>query len=286
MPDEKTLIFHKSQTRHLILKLAGCNSQSPGRKQTIPRHSHDLWSLDFCSSGMSHLEIEHRKYAVKKGDIILIAPGDEHRFIYTDSAFSCYSFKFELPGLSDLPEKISIYAGDAANLKQREGIITAVGSCLAGFCPARLLDMNMEFTVSSRFSGIHILEELLYGVTCHYIYGEDKITPEHKEDQLLRKISEFVHLHSGKPVTVEALAAHLNYAPGYLRTLVRKCANCNTKTFIDMERIKIMKALLLYSDVRISELAQLMEFRDAKYFTRFFRKYTGENPRDWLRKSK
>ena len=99
---------------------------------------------------------------------------------------------------------------------------------------------------------------------------------------MMKKMSQFIYIHSGEPVSVKKLEEHLNYSPGYLRTLVHQQTGGSTKRFIDLERIKIMKDLLRYSDIRIKELADTMKFRDAKYFTRFFRKYTGEAPRDWL----
>ena len=102
-------------------------------------------------------------------------------------------------------------------------------------------------------------------------------------DSQLSKMSEFIYLRGGGPVTVEDLAEHLNYSPGYLRVLVRQHANLTTKEFIDRERIKIIKEMLRYSDIRIKELAHIMQFHDVKYFTRFFRKYTGETPRSYLR---
>lgn len=284
MPDKKSIILPQYKTRRLILKQAGLNYQYPGRKSTLIRHSHDFWSIDFCCSGTCGIELERRIYDFKRGDIMITAPGQEHRFIYNKESFSCYSFKADIPALADLPQN-SIYAGDPENMKARLGMLEAVSHCLEAFCPEKLLEMHLPFTVNSSFVDIHILEELLYGIVCHYITGDSSRHREHHADALLKKIAGFIYLRNGKPVTVDEVAEHLGYSSGHLRTLVRKLTGNSTKTFIDLERIKIMKELLLYSDVRIGELAQLMEFRDAKYFTKFFRKYTGELPHTWMKKN-
>ena len=190
----------------------------------------------------------------------------------------------DIPFFDDLPETHSIYAGNPDGINQRLGMIEAVGNCLLGFCQEKLLTLNLPITINDSFEGIHILEELLYGIAYYYLFGVVGRAHEQKENALLRKISEFVYLHNGKPVTVDDLAEYLNYSSGYLLTLVQRYTGQSTKTFIDLERINIMKELMLYSDVRIGELAHLMEFHDTKYFTRFFRKYTGETPREWLKK--
>ena len=273
--------FH---SRNLVLRLAGRNFQKAGRKWNDQRHRHDLWSLDFCVSGENRFEVESRKYHFKQGDIMLIAPGQNHRFIYDGSRpFLCYSFKFDLPDLPASLKPQTIYAGHPEGLKKRLAVIEAVGACLKGFCPEELLARPFAFTISDSYEGIHILEELLFGVVCHYIFGEAKQTQEITSDSLLTKISEFVYIHGGEPVSVEELAEHLDYSPGYLRTLVHRHTGFSTKKLIDLERIKIMKEMLYYSDIRIKELSSIMRFPDVKYFTRFFRKYTGETPRQWIR---
>lgn len=270
--------------RNLILRLAGRNSRKAGLKWSDQRHSHDLWSLDFCVNGGNRIEVGSRNYHFKQGDIMLIAPGQDHRFIYdSGEPFLCYSFKFELPDFPASLKPQTIYAGHAEGLKKRLAVIEAVGACLTGFCPEELLARSFAFTVSDSYEGIHILEELLFGVVCHYIFGEAKKTQKITSDSLLTQIAEFVHIHGGEPVSVEELAEHLNYSSGYLRTLVRRQTGASTKQFIDLERIKIIKEMLYYSDVRIKELANIMRFPDVKYFTRFFRKYTGETPRQWIR---
>ena len=284
MPDENSIIYPPFKARRLILKQAGFNNQPAGKKRTLTRHIHNLWSIDFCAGGTSKIELEKRFYNFKKGDIMLIAPGIEHRFIYTRETFSCYSFKMEIPAFENLPEN-SIYAGDPDGLKARLGMLEAVRNCLNGFCPEKLVNMNMPFSINSSFVDIHILEELLYGVASHYIFGRSSHPAESGEDDLIKQISEFVYLRNGKPVSVEEVAEHFGYSTGHLRTIVRKNTGLSTKTFIDMERIKIIKNLLIYSDIRVGELSQLMEFRDTKYFTGFFRKYTGENPRVWSKKN-
>ena len=277
---------NNSHSRNLILRMAGWNRNQAGRPCTDPRHKHDLWSLDLCTEGEIQIEVESRKYPFKRGDIMLIAPGQNHRFMYGTASFSCYSFKFDLISVMEGLEPQTVYAGHLQGLKKRLAITEAVGSCLHGFCPEELLKKPHSFAISESFEGVHILESLLYGIMCHYLSGEAGQSPEISSDSLLSRISAFVCLRGGRPVTVEELAEHLHYSTGHLRFLVRKHTNMSTKQFIDLERIRIMKEMLRCSDIRIKELAGIMQFQDVKYFTRFFRKYTLETPREFLRRQK
>ena len=282
MLDKKHIIYTPFKTRRLVLKYVGLNKQLLGDKRKLVRHNHDLWSFDFCVSGTSKIQLEQHYFNFKRGDIMLIAPGDEHRFIYNKDAFCCYSFKAEIPDSENLP-KNSLYIGDLEGLKSRLSILEALTHLVTGFCPEELLNSNMPFPINSSFVDIHILEEFLYGIVCHYIFGDNNHVSDKEEDSLIKQISEFIYLHNGKPVSVEDLASHFGYSAGHLRTIVFKHLKMSTKTFIDLERIKIIKNLLMYSDIRIGELSSLMEFKDTKYFTRFFRKYTGKSPREWAK---
>ena len=59
----------------------------------------------------------------------------------------------------------------------------------------------------------------------------------------------------------------------------------STKEFIDRERIKTAKQLLTWSNISITHLAEKMGFSDLIYFDRFFKKYSGETPGAFRKRS-
>ena len=58
MLDKKHILYNDFKIRHLVLKHAGLNKQLLGYKRKLITHSHDLWSIDFCVSGTSKVELE------------------------------------------------------------------------------------------------------------------------------------------------------------------------------------------------------------------------------------
>jgi YesN/AraC family two-component response regulator len=146
------------------------------------------------------------------------------------------------------------------------------------FFSEKLLESNRNFAVSGTIPSVNILESFITGIVRRWFFERDD-----KSDTLADEITQYVYRKGGTAVTVEELAKYLGYSTGYLRILARQKCGDSTKILIDKARIRVAKKMLLYSDMRINELSDTMGFADWKYFSRFFRKYTGMSPREYVK---
>lgn len=73
------------------------------------------------------------------------------------------------------------------------------------------------------------------------------------------------------------LAVHVNY----LNRAVKQTIGKTTSTIIAERLLQEAKALLLYSDLSISEIAYVLGFEYVSYFTKFFKKATGLIPKNY-----
>ena len=244
-----------------------------------PVHQHTFWSMEMCDEGKADIFIGKEKLPVKRGDIIIIGPNIKHHFCYrAHTTFGSYSFKFDL---STAPSTKALLKNDADGLPLRMALIEAVKLCYAVIFP---VIPYVSIAVDDNVPEIHMLEYLLYGIIRRYLLEDIAIEVPSHGIWLRQRIVSYVFQKGGRPVSVEEVAEHLKCSAGHLRLMTRRELNCSPKNIIDAERIRIMKNLLQYSDLRIEELIDQLHFPDKKYGTFFFRRHTGMSMRDYRKK--
>jgi AraC-like DNA-binding protein len=81
--------------------------------------------------------------------------------------------------------------------------------------------------------------------------------------------------------TVSHFAKSLNISDSYLSDLLRKETGTNTQENIHLYVINRSKDILINTNKSISEIAYELGFEYPQYFSRLFKKKTGETPREY-----
>lgn len=58
--------------------------------------------------------------------------------------------------------------------------------------------------------------------------------------------------------------------------------NQSVKSYIQTQKISVAKNMLLESDYSLLEISETLAFSSQSYFTKIFKKVTGEKPLDYL----
>lgn len=94
----------------------------------------------------------------------------------------------------------------------------------------------------------------------------------------------FLHLlHSQRPPRrrVHEFAATLHTTPQNLNAACRRHTGHSASQLIQQQLMLEAKRYLLHSDLPISEIAELLQFTDASYFIKFFKKSMGITPKQF-----
>ncbi|MDD2707970.1 MAG: AraC family transcriptional regulator [Verrucomicrobiae bacterium] len=87
-------------------------------------------------------------------------------------------------------------------------------------------------------------------------------------------------------LSVRKLAAQIRCTPDYLSHLFCESAGMTLTSFINEQRLIQAKGLLETSAMNISEVAWAVGYQDEGYFTRLFRKATGQAPREYRKQAR
>jgi AraC-like DNA-binding protein len=80
-------------------------------------------------------------------------------------------------------------------------------------------------------------------------------------------------------------ANQLAITPNHLTQIVKQITGKTTTEILQETNIMEIKRLLIHTSLTVSEIALMMKFADQSYFTKYFKKMTGQTPLDYRRES-
>lgn len=98
------------------------------------------------------------------------------------------------------------------------------------------------------------------------------------EDSLYRKFQKLLTEKCPQLHLVSEFAALLNTTPQNLNAASRKFSNKSAGEHLAIQLSLEAKRYILHTDLSINEIADRLAFNDASYFTKFFKKQTGQTP--------
>ncbi len=101
--------------------------------------------------------------------------------------------------------------------------------------------------------------------------------------RLVRRAMAYIHEHFAEPLTREDLARHVGMSDDYLTASFRKELGMTPVAYITRCRINQAKHLLRTTTQSVTEIGLAVGFSDSSYFSRVFRRETGQSPEMWRR---
>lgn len=95
---------------------------------------------------------------------------------------------------------------------------------------------------------------------------------------LMENILSYIDENYAKPLTLTSVADKFLISAGHLSRLFKENINITFVTYLNLVRISKVKHLLLTTNLRIYEVANLCGYFDLNYFTKVFKKSTGITP--------
>ncbi|MEK3884102.1 response regulator transcription factor [Paenibacillus sp. PL2-23] len=99
----------------------------------------------------------------------------------------------------------------------------------------------------------------------------------------MKKLLDYIHEHYAEPLTLSDMARHFHFNPSYLSSYF---SAHNSEGFVDyLHKVRIEKAeeLLRQGDASIAQIGEMVGYSDHSYFTKVFKKLTGESPSRYRR---
>ncbi|OAS18704.1 helix-turn-helix domain-containing protein [Paenibacillus oryzisoli] len=108
-----------------------------------------------------------------------------------------------------------------------------------------------------------------------------RLIEEQRNKQYIRISEEMismVHKEYDKELTIEMCAFRINYHPDYIRHVFRKEVGMPFGEYLAQYRLQIAKKWLTETSMKISEIAEKLQYNNSQNFIRYFRKMEGMTP--------
>lgn len=100
------------------------------------------------------------------------------------------------------------------------------------------------------------------------------------------ELLQYIESNYNSEITPEQMASKLNISEPHLYKVFREVVGITPLQYIQNIRIEQAKNLLSASRYSVQDVADIVGYSDARYFTRIFKKIVGLSPRDWKKQSK
>jgi two-component system response regulator YesN len=127
-------------------------------------------------------------------------------------------------------------------------------------------------------------EELCFlaGEAMEGFIGALSLEGRQKRSRHLARAMEYIEKHYADDITLHSVADAVYISEFYLSHLFRKEMDTTFSDYVSRVRIDKAKTILKKAlDIRIQELSEIVGFNDANYFTKSFKKLTGQSPREY-----
>ncbi|MNI28084.1 Bifunctional transcriptional activator/DNA repair enzyme AdaA [compost metagenome] len=98
---------------------------------------------------------------------------------------------------------------------------------------------------------------------------------------VMDQVVAYIHEHMAEEMTREDIASFVNFNPAYLSRLFKKETGMSLFDYILQQRINKAKQLLATSNLKISEIAELIGYFNFSHFTKMFKRETGTTPQEY-----
>jgi len=256
-----------------------CSEDDSHRYREDDVHPHN----EFCHllTGRCCLSFKHRTSELKPGDVVAFASGIPHAETVWKSNIG---YRLAWWVLLDDDPMLHVRRYRSKRGYDIEYVIRLTSLSIYG---KERLDVLRDLAANSirRMPDVEALREAMLSVAVE-LYRRILTGGETAFDaraELARKITDFVRVHSARPLALADVAKAVHMSPNYLTSLYHSQTGVSLGRFIKTERIALAQRMLCKPEASVKSVGLGLGFSDPFTFSRVFKRITGTAPRTWQR---
>lgn len=151
------------------------------------------------------------------------------------------------------------------------------------------VDAETAFNLSDLFireisntHSVHALTELERRMLLSFIdLIEHSSQTKISDNPTVNRIISYIRDNINHRITLADIAGAVGLHPVYVSSLFAEKTGTSVTEFIDANRIRAIESFLRDSDMKMLELSELFSFSSAAHFSAYFKRHTGQTPRQY-----
>ncbi|MCE3295748.1 MAG: hypothetical protein K0R65_1462 [Crocinitomicaceae bacterium] len=233
-------------------------------------HKHDFYLTVFFSAGKGIHEIDFQMYEAQPGSVFLLKPGQTHYWELSPDTEGYIFFHSEFPELGGL-QRFPFYAHSSSQpeIKLPNESISLFENSFRGIYAEFLSELPF------RERKLANLAENVY-IDLARMYEQGKaFAPQHNLERI-QNLEKLIEMHYKSEKSPATYAEWMHISLKHLNRIVREFLNTTTGDLIARRVILEARRLASHSSLNLAEIARELGYEEYAYFSRFFKKATGE----------
>lgn len=268
--DSNICFFHPADTmRSQYFTMLSCGSFNCDCDYSIKREGGRTPLFFYVVDGYLHLRYRGAEHTAGPDEILLINCNESHHY-YCSGDCRFLFFHFSGPGAAEMTDRlVDQNGGPVFRLSNAAQIFKTIHEPIVRLCyQEQISDFDLSI--------------LVYTVLCRIQSARDRSSlaaPGHSA--LVLRAIEFLRRNVGRPLSRREVADALQVSPDYLSHLFSQETGCSLIEYHARLRIDHAKLILSTTDIRITELAELLGYSSPAAFINAFKARRGITPQKY-----
>lgn len=244
-------------------------------------HSLGFFDIILITRGNGWFWLDEKRHAVRPGVVFFTTPGQVRRWDTKNLDGVCLFFEdlFIKEFLQDdaFLDRLPYFQADPARAVLR------LAPAAARRLRTRLSGMKRELAHSRRDS-VDLLRAQLHEtliVLARLYAAAHRVAPQRPTHRVVSRFKELIERDAARRHGIADYAAELAVTPGHLSVLCTQYAGQRAKRLLDHVLVSRACRMLLHTDESVARVGASLGFDDPSYFSRFFRRETGQTPKEF-----
>jgi len=242
-------------------------------------HRHHFYHLVYFTEGRGSQQLDFNTFDIKKGQIYFMIPGQVHHWKF-DEEPDGYLINFSA-------DYFNSFLLDPAYLSRFRFFSGETGLQVIDLPDASreklewIFEEILKEVSNEAFKDDDLVKVLLLRIfmeVAHIQQAERPLLENAYNHTLIRNFKALIAQHYKTLKLPKQYAALLYITPNHLNAVCQDFLGVSAGSLIRSRILLEAKRLLIYPDMRISEIAAELQFADQSYFVKFFKKYEGITP--------
>lgn len=246
-------------------------------------HQHEFEELLIGTEGILEHFIDFKTEQIEAPYISFVSKGKVHRVVPKTKDGKCHvwSIRFKSEFIPETAFHLYSFFNSKANLTLKEGICFNRLVQICEMMHEELQQSNPDLSVVK-----HLLSALFIMIESDRNKSNVPDTPEVSLNSTYTSFLEMLEAHFKQNIGVEFYAKKLHMSARNLNQITQKLVHQSVSEIIENRKLMEAKSLIASTDKTISEIAYEIGYNEKSYFTKVFKKKSGQTPTEFREEMK